>query len=66
MQSPYHTTLEDLLSDPVVHKVMARDGVRAEDVRLLMMQAAERMARRQYPRRPFDTNQLLRGEPANL
>ncbi len=65
MQSPYHTTLEDLLSDPVVHKVMARDGVRAEDVRLLMTQAAERMARRQ-PRRPFDTDQLLRGEPANL
>jgi len=47
MKSAYDTTLEDLLSDPIVHKVMARDGVRVEDLRLLLKQAAERMARRQ-------------------
>jgi len=35
-------TLDELLSEPIILKVMARDGVRAEDIRQLVRQASVR------------------------
>lgn len=32
-------SLEDVLADPIVHRLMARDGVSAEDLRRLKLQA---------------------------
>ncbi|MDH6230654.1 hypothetical protein M2281_001226 [Mesorhizobium soli] len=40
-------TLEDLLSDPIILKVMARDGVRADEVRYLVEQATNRTLEKQ-------------------
>ncbi|PSJ52634.1 hypothetical protein [Pseudaminobacter soli (ex Li et al. 2025)] len=40
-------TLEDLLSDPIILKVMARDGVRADEVRYLVEQANNRTLEKQ-------------------
>lgn len=40
-------TLEDLLSDPIILKVMARDGVRADEVRYLVEQANMRTVEKQ-------------------
>ena len=41
-------TLDELLSEPIILKVMARDGVRAEDVRRLVQQASARTIRPRY------------------
>ncbi len=30
------TTLDELLSEPIIRKIMARDGVRTHDIRALM------------------------------
>jgi hypothetical protein len=38
-------TLDELLSEPIIRKVMANDGVRAADVRRLVQQASERPGR---------------------
>ena len=35
-------TLEELLSEPIIQKVMASDGVRADDIRQLMKQVSTR------------------------
>ncbi|PWJ84246.1 hypothetical protein C7441_106162 [Pseudaminobacter salicylatoxidans] len=40
-------TLEDLLSEPIILKVMARDGVRVDEVRNLVEQAGMRTVERQ-------------------
>jgi hypothetical protein len=45
----HETTLEELLSDPVILKVMARDGVRTDDIRHLMGQARSRMREPGHP-----------------
>ena len=38
-------TLDELLSEPIIRKVMASDGVRAADVRRLVQQASIRTFR---------------------
>ncbi len=38
------TTLDELLGDPIIQLVMARDRVRPQDVRLLMERAGARGA----------------------
>jgi hypothetical protein len=45
----HETTLEELLSDPIILKVMARDGVRGDDIRYLVHQARSRMREPMYP-----------------
>jgi len=40
-------TLEDLLSEPIILKVMARDGVHIDDVRNLVEHASNRTMERQ-------------------
>lgn len=35
-------TLDDLLNEPIIMKVMARDGVRGSDIRRLLEQARDR------------------------
>lgn len=45
-------TLEELLSEPIIRKVMARDGVRVDDIRSLMKQASIRMACKRELYRP--------------
>ncbi len=40
-------TLEDLLSEPIILKVMARDGVRVDEVRNLVEQVSIRTMERQ-------------------
>jgi hypothetical protein len=44
-QSPYRTepSLAEMISDPIVHLVMARDNVCQEDVRNLFREMAVRM-----------------------
>jgi hypothetical protein len=42
MTEQREVTLDDLLSEPIIRKVMARDGVRAEDIRRLVQQASVR------------------------
>ena len=37
-------TLDELLSDPIIRLLMARDRVRPEDVRMLLAQCAARTA----------------------
>ena len=37
-------TLDDMLSDPLTHLVMRRDGVSASDIRALAEEAAKRAA----------------------
>jgi hypothetical protein len=39
-------TLDELLSEPIVRKVMASDGVHAADVRRLVQQASLRTSRK--------------------
>ena len=39
-------TLDELLSEPIIRKVMASDGVRAADVRQLVQQASARTFRK--------------------
>ncbi|RUM96121.1 hypothetical protein EET67_19190 [Pseudaminobacter arsenicus] len=43
------TTLDDLLSDPMVKLVMASDGVRPQEIRLLFKQARERSGEPMVP-----------------
>jgi len=45
-QSPCRSnpSLEEMLNDPIVHLVMARDRLHHEDVRALMCDAARRMS----------------------
>jgi hypothetical protein len=45
----HETTLEELLSDPIILKVMARDGVRGDDIRYLVHQARSRMSEPMHP-----------------
>ena len=45
-------TLDELLNEPVIRKVMIADGYSAEDIRLLMRQATARSARLGRARRP--------------
>ncbi len=40
-------TLDELLDDPTIQLVMARDGWQADDVRLLLEQARDRAAERE-------------------
>lgn len=44
-QSPYRSepTIAEMLNDPIVHLVMARDQVRGDDVSSLMHNVAARM-----------------------
>ena len=49
MTDQHETTLEELLSDPVILKVMARDGVRGDDIRYLVRQVRSRMREPMYP-----------------
>ena len=42
MMDQREATLDELLSEPIIRKVMARDGVRASDIRRLMRQAKVR------------------------
>jgi hypothetical protein len=42
MMDQREATLDELLSEPIILKVMARDGVRAEDIRKLVAQASVR------------------------
>jgi hypothetical protein len=42
MNDNREATLEDLLNEPVIRSMMARDGVRAAEVRRLMEQARDR------------------------
>ncbi len=39
MMDQREATLDELLNEPTIRKVMARDGVRASDIRRLMQQA---------------------------
>ncbi|MBN9245417.1 MAG: hypothetical protein J0I98_21800 [Mesorhizobium sp.] len=39
-------TLDELLSDPTIQLVMARDGWQADDIRLLLEKARDRAAER--------------------
>ena len=41
-------TLEELLSEPIIPKVMKRDGVRPADIRALIQQALSRMKQPRY------------------
>ena len=41
------STLDELLSDPMIQLVMARDSVRPEDVRMLLERDRKRAAERQ-------------------
>ena len=43
-------TLDELLNEPIIRKVMASDGVRAVDVRQLVQQASIRTFRREVGR----------------
>ena len=49
MTDQHEMTLEELLSDPVILKVMARDGVRSDDIRHLVWQARSGMNQPMYP-----------------
>lgn len=40
--------LDDLLDDPIMHLLMASDGVRPQEVRLLLKRAQERAEARQF------------------
>ena len=48
MMDQREATLDDLLSEPIILKVMARDGVRAEDVRRIVQQADARTIPARY------------------
>ena len=52
MMDQREATLNELLSEPIIRKVMARDGVRAGDIRRLLRQAN---ARRMRPRAICET-----------
>jgi hypothetical protein len=45
----HETTLEELLNDPVILKVMARDGVRSDDIRHLVRRVRSRMSEPMHP-----------------
>ena len=49
MTDQHETTLEELLSDPIILKVMARDGVRGDDIRYLVHQVRSRMREPMHP-----------------
>lgn len=53
-------SLEDLLNDPVINLIMARDGFFHEDVRYLMRQAAARAAGGRHQSRPVVTSAIKR------
>ena len=40
--------LDDLLDDPIMHLLMASDGVRPQEVRQLLQRAQQRGAERQF------------------
>ena len=42
MMDQREATLDELLSEPIIRQMMARDGVRASDIRQLMRQAKVR------------------------
>jgi hypothetical protein len=44
-------TIEELLSEPIIQAIMARDSVRADEVRRLMQQVRARMMHTRYPNR---------------
>lgn len=46
MWTCHEPSLEDMLADPIVLCLMARDGVSADDVRLLMRRLSQRLNRR--------------------
>ena len=39
----HDSTLDELLSDPIIRQVMASDGVRIDEIRHLLQQARARM-----------------------
>lgn len=43
MEHKREPTLEDLLNEPIIRKVMKRDGTTQEEVRRLMLQASTRL-----------------------
>ena len=49
MTDQHETTLEELLSDPIILTVMARDGVRGDDIRYLVRQVRSRMREPMHP-----------------
>lgn len=42
-------TLDELLNEPIIRKVMAADGYSADDIRLLLRQASARADRQPRP-----------------
>ena len=46
-------TLEELLSEPIVRLVMARDGLDVDDVRLVMERARDRLGLVEIPQPAF-------------
>jgi hypothetical protein len=53
MTDQREATLDELLSEPIILKVMARDGVRAEDIRHLVQQANFRSRYRNFYAKGF-------------
>ena len=47
----FEPTLDEMLSDPIVQVLMERDGVRDEDVRLLVRDVAGRLQRTGFVQR---------------
>ena len=53
-------TLDELLNEPMIRKVMAADGYRAEDVRVLMRQANARADAGGHQPRPATSARIAR------
>lgn len=53
MQVPYETTLEEILNEPIIQQVMARDGVRSDDIVRLLRRARMRSVRRMCGRMSY-------------
>lgn len=58
-----HPTLSDILADPIVQAVMARDGVAAEDVRTLLRDVKRRRKAASTWRREASVPQMATAEP---
>ena len=56
-------TLDELLNEPIIRKVMASDGVRAADVRWLVQQASIRTFRKGSRQSSSVANAVIRRTP---
>ena len=62
-------TLDELLNEPMIRKVMIADGYSAEDIRLLLRQANARATEDGYPQRSSQdarTARLGRASPPQM